>query len=90
VEVCVQLPCALRGAERLLQELSAGLGVAPGQITPDGEVKLVRTPECFGSCHRAPMARVNEEYRENLTPDATQALVAELKQHAGGARESAA
>src|SRR5436190_684690 len=36
VEVCVQLPCALRGADRLLDELAAGLGLAPGETSPDG------------------------------------------------------
>jgi NADH-quinone oxidoreductase subunit E len=66
VEVCVQLPCALRGAERLLRRLSEELGVRPGETTPDGGVTLVRTVECFGACHRAPMCRVNEEYWEHL------------------------
>lgn len=79
VEVCVQLPCALRGADRLLQELSDGLGILPGETTPDGKIELHRTHECFGSCHRAPMCRLNDEYREDLTPEATQALIAELK-----------
>jgi len=79
VEVCVQLPCALRGADRLLQDLATGLGIAPGETTPDGKIELHRTHECFGSCNRAPMCRLNDEYREDLTPDATQALIAELK-----------
>lgn len=79
VEVCVQLPCALRGADRLLEELSAGLGIQPGETTPDGKVELHRTHECFGSCNRAPMCRLNDEYRENLTPEATRALIDELK-----------
>lgn len=83
VEVCVQLPCALRGAERLLAQLSDGLGIAPGEITPDGKVELVRTSECFGSCHRAPMCRLNDEYREFLTPEATATLIRELQ--SGGA-----
>jgi NADH-quinone oxidoreductase subunit E len=87
VDVCVQLPCALRGAERLLRDLAAGLGVEPGQVTPDGMVKLVRTPECFGACHRAPMARVNDAYRDTLTPAATQALIAELNTTRVPARE---
>ena len=82
VEVCVQLPCALRGAQRLLRQLAEGLGISPGETTPDGGVTLIRTPECFGACHRAPMARVNDAYRENLTPDATEALLAELRQAA--------
>src|SRR3712207_6359618 len=79
VEVCVQLPCALRGAERLLAQLADGLGIRPGEITPDGRVELIRTAECFGSCHRAPMCRLNDEYREHLTPEATEALIRELK-----------
>jgi NADH-quinone oxidoreductase E subunit len=97
VEVCVQLPCALRGAERLLADLAAGLGVRPGEISADGRVELIRTSECFGSCHRAPMCRVNDEYHENLTPEATRSLIAELRDGAatdgatrpGNAREEA-
>ena len=33
VEVCVQLPCALRGADRLLRDLADGLGIEPGETT---------------------------------------------------------
>jgi len=83
VEVCVQLPCALRGADRLLQDLATGLGIEPGETTPDGNIELHRTHECFGSCNRAPMCRLNDEYREDLTPEATQALIAELKSAPG-------
>jgi len=83
VEVCVQLPCALRGADRLLEELAVGLGIAPGETTPDGKIELHRTHECFGSCNKAPMCRLNDEYREDLTPEATQALIAELKSARG-------
>lgn len=78
VVVCAQLPCALRGAERLLRDLSSGLGIKPGEATPDGAVYLERTSECFGACHRAPMARVNDDYYENLDADATERLIAKL------------
>ena len=79
VEVCLQLPCALAGAARLLVQLAEGLGIRPGEVTPDGEIELIRTSECFGSCHRAPMCRLNDEYRENLTPEATRLLIEELR-----------
>lgn len=78
VMVCAQLPCALRGADRLLRDLSQGLGIASGETTPDGTVTLERTSECFGACHRAPMARVNDDYHENLDPEATQRLIRHL------------
>ncbi len=83
VVVCGQLPCALRGADRLLRELSAGLGIAPGETTPDGAVTLERTSECFGACHRAPMARLNDEYVENLnSPEAVATLLTRLRGNA--------
>lgn len=87
VVVCAQLPCALRGAHRLLRELSAGLGIQPGETTPDGAITLERTSECFGACHHAPMARVNDEYWEDLDPPATERLIGKLAvRQAGGLR----
>ena len=80
MEVCVQLPCAVAGGERLLAQLADGLGIAPGQTTPDGQVTLVRTAECLGACHRAPMCRVNEAYVENLrSPQAVARLLEALE-----------
>ena len=80
VEVCVQLPCAVAGGERLLRQLAEGLGVAPGETTPDGRVTLVRTPECLGGCHRAPMCRANSQYVENLkSPAAVERLLEALR-----------
>lgn len=80
VEVCVQLACAVAGGERLLRQLSEGLGVAPGETTPDRRVTLVRTPECLGACHRAPMCRANSLYVENLkSPAAVERLLSALR-----------
>lgn len=80
VEVCAQLPCALRGADELLEQLSKALGVSPGETTPNGAVTLKRTHECFGACHRAPMCLVNHEYRENLRGEQLEGLLAELRE----------
>lgn len=74
VVVCAQLPCALRGAEGLIRDLRAGLGAA----IEAGSVELERTTECFGACHRAPMARVGDVYHENLDDERRRALVEEL------------
>src|SRR5882762_5131610 len=60
--VCAQLPCALRGAEGLVRDLHAGLR----QQIEAGSIEVERTSECFGACHRAPMARLDDEYRESL------------------------
>ena len=71
VVVCAQLPCALRGAEALIRELRAALDPAT--------IEVERTSECFGACHRAPMARVGDAYYENLDAQGRQALIAELR-----------
>jgi len=71
VVVCAQLPCALRGAEQLIRDLQSAL---------DGDsIEVERTSECFGACHRAPMARVGDQYYENLDDDGRQRLIAELR-----------
>jgi NADH-quinone oxidoreductase subunit E len=71
VVVCAQLPCALRGAEALIRELQAALA--------SDSIEVERTSECFGACHRAPMARVGDTYYENLDTAGRQALIAELR-----------
>ena len=75
VVVCAQLPCALRGAEALIRDLHGRLR----QEIDDGYVDVERTSECFGACHRAPMARVDDMYRENLTGDTRANLIQELR-----------
>ena len=79
VEVCAQLPCALRGADELLSDLATALGIAPGETTANGAVTLKRTHECFGACHRAPMCLVNHDYRENLRGEQREAFLKELR-----------
>jgi NADH-quinone oxidoreductase subunit E len=74
VVVCAQLPCALRGAEGLIRDLRSGLATR----IADGLLEVERTSECFGACHRAPMARVGDTYWENLDADARQRLIGEL------------
>jgi NADH-quinone oxidoreductase subunit E len=71
VVVCAQLPCALRGAEGLIRDLRAAL--------ESDSLEVERTSECFGSCHRAPMARVGDRYYENLDAQGRKSLIEELR-----------
>ena len=65
VYVCTNLPCSLRGARSLLNQLESHLGVtAPGE-TPDGRIFLGHE-ECLGACGYAPMMRVDDQYHEDL------------------------
>jgi NADH-quinone oxidoreductase subunit E len=74
VVVCAQLPCALRGAEGLIRDLRSGLKAE----MEAGSIEVERTSECFGACHRAPMARIDDAYFENLDASARQTLISTL------------
>src|SRR5262245_50130326 len=67
LNVCRTLSCALLGAERVTEELSAKLGIAPGHTTADGMFTLIEV-ECLGACDRAPVVMVNDDWHERLSP----------------------
>jgi NADH-quinone oxidoreductase subunit E len=74
IEVCRNVSCSMRGAERLIEHLANRLGVAPGETTVDGRFTL-STCECLGSCGTAPVVVVNDAYHENMSLDKVDALI---------------
>lgn len=82
MQVCTDLPCALRGADKFLQELCGNLGIQVGETTPDGLV-TVEAVMCLAACDRAPMFQLQSAdgiaYNENMTVDRTLELVEALK-----------
>jgi NADH-quinone oxidoreductase subunit E len=79
LQVCRNVSCSMRGAERMIDHLSRRLGVAPGQTTADGRFTL-STVECLGSCGTAPVVMVNERYHELQDERSLDTLLEELKQ----------
>ena len=78
IQVCTDLPCALRGAEEFLEKLCANLGIRVGETTPDGLV-TVEHVMCLAGCDRAPMFQVQTSnglaYHENQTVESALSLV---------------
>jgi len=72
VQVCTDLPCALRGAEKFADDLCQKLGVKLGETTKDGEF-TVEAVMCLAGCDKAPMFQVQGadglHYHESETPD---------------------
>ncbi len=77
IQVCTNLPCTLLGAEEIVHCLEKKLGIVLGQTTADGLFTLSEV-ECLGSCGTAPVAQINEDYCENLTPGKVLDLVERL------------
>ena len=79
LNVCRTLSCALMGAERVTEELTAKLGIAPGQTTPDGMFTLMEV-ECLGACDRAPVLMINDDgWHERLAPEQAGQFVDDLR-----------
>lgn len=65
LQVCTDLPCALRGADQFYEDLKAYLGVDDGGTTEDG-MFTVEHVMCLAACDKAPMLQCNFHYVENL------------------------
>jgi NADH-quinone oxidoreductase subunit E len=78
IQVCNDLPCALRGADKFLNELCEALGIQPGETTPDGLI-TVEAVMCLAACDKAPMFQTQTNdgiaYHENMTVEKTMALI---------------
>jgi NADH-quinone oxidoreductase subunit E len=88
MQVCTDLPCALRGAENFMDNLCSSLGIKVGETTPDGVITL-EAVTCLAACDKAPMFQIQGpdgiKYHENMTVDKTMELVEALKGTAGEA-----
>ena len=86
MQVCTDLPCALRGADQFLEALCGNLGITVGETTPDGLV-TIEGVMCLAACDKAPMFQLQGpdgiEYHENMTVDRTMELVEALKKAEG-------
>jgi len=88
MQVCTDLPCALRGADRFMEELCANLGVKVGETTADGLITL-EAVTCLAACDKAPMFQLQSPdditFHEDMTVDRTVELVETLRRARRGA-----
>lgn len=76
---CTDLPCALNGADAMLEHLEHKLGCQAGQTSPDGKITL-QEAKCLGGCHRAPVMLVDGiEHVENLTLEKLDEIIEQLR-----------
>jgi NADH-quinone oxidoreductase subunit E len=59
LNVCTNLPCALRDGDKALDHVCRRLGVEPYGTTADGRF-TVQPSECLGACADAPVMLVND------------------------------
>jgi NADH-quinone oxidoreductase E subunit len=89
MQVCTDLPCALRGADQFMEKLCGNLGIKVGETTEDGLVTLEEVT-CLAACDKAPMFQTQGpdgiKYHENMNVDKTMELIQTLKYARGEAK----
>jgi NADH-quinone oxidoreductase subunit E len=76
VQMCGTTPCMLRGAGALLDICNRRIG-HQYEVTADGKFSWVEV-ECLGACVNAPMAQINADYYEDLTPESFEKILDEM------------
>lgn len=78
LEVCRTGPCALKGAEDIIEYIEQKLGIKEGETTADG-IFTLKTVECLASCGTAPVMQAGQHYIENLSCDNLDAKLNDLR-----------
>lgn len=74
VQVCRSIACEFCDATACTEAAKAELGSDVGETTDDGKFTLVEL-ECLGACGTAPVALMDEDLHENLTPDRVREII---------------
>ena len=82
IQICTDLPCALRGAQEFSDDLCQELGVEPNQPTEDGLIE-VEEVMCLAACDRAPMFQLQDQegihYYEDQDVESAMELIKQLR-----------
>ncbi len=78
IRVCRTLSCALNGGYAVCDSFKQAFDTGLDEISPDGRV-TIEFAECLASCGTAPVALVDDDLHENLTPEKVRELCASIK-----------
>ena len=74
VSVCRSVACEFCESTACTEAIKAKLGIDVGETTEDNTFTLIEL-ECIGSCDTAPVALIDEDLHENLTPERVVKLI---------------
>ena len=80
-EVCQTGPCMISGSDNIISYIQQQLDIKPGETTKDG-IFTLKLVECLGACGYAPMMQVGNIYKEHLTKEKVDSIIAEYRSQA--------
>ena len=82
IQICTDLPCALKGADQFAEKLCANLGIRLGETTDDGLITIEEVM-CLAGCDKAPLFQVQDaegiHYHENQTVETATPFIEALR-----------
>jgi NADH:ubiquinone oxidoreductase subunit E len=82
VTVCMGTACHVRGARRMLDEVSGQLGIEAGQTTEDG-LFTMESVNCLGACALGPVVVIDGIYHDHMTPMKLRKLLDAVRREEG-------
>jgi len=76
IQICKSAPCHIAGAQDVISEFEAELGIKMGERTPDGMYALEYV-ECLGQCQASPAILIGGKLYTGVTPGQVKALLRE-------------
>jgi len=86
VNVCTGTACFVRGANHVLAEFEAALGIKDGETSDDLEFSLGGL-RCVGACSLAPVVMVNDKVYGHVTVDMVKDILKECPSQTGSNRD---
>jgi NADH-quinone oxidoreductase subunit E len=77
IRICHGTACHVQGGVQIAEEIQNLLGIAPGEITPDGRFEFQQVA-CLGCCAQAPLVEINGKIFGKMTPEKLRKV---LKEH---------
>jgi NADH-quinone oxidoreductase subunit E len=81
IMVCDSVTCWVMGYEKLLEHMTARLGIKIGGTTEDGLFTLLPI-QCLGACDRAPAMMIDEALYTELTPEKFDEIIRKYREGA--------
>jgi len=86
LQICTNISCMLVGGAELFEHACRKLGIGHQGVTEDGLFSLEEV-ECIGACCWGPALQVNYDYYHNMTPEAFDRLIEQLRRNHSGRSE---
>lgn len=77
-EFCLTSCCGIRGADDMMEYACEKLGIQPGGTTEDGMFSVAGV-QCLGACGYAPMMQLGDFYKEHLTKEKIDQIIADCR-----------